>query len=136
MGSFWGLVILAFLSGGARAEELDKAILDAILETQSVIKDPAERKKAATTAEAKAATAQVESLGGNAENSEAIFALAAEIFADLAKSTNGDPKKMEEVLEKAKRNPAEFAERLSPAVKAKLKEISLKVPKGGGKPLP
>lgn len=125
-----------FISLAAPAESLDPSVLEAILGTQQTLTDPKSREKAANTPQSKAALGEVSAVAGNAENAEAIFALSAEIFAELAKQTKGDPAKMEKILEKARNNPSEFAETFSPAIKAKLGEIAKKIPTPPNKSLP
>ncbi len=137
----WRLLFAAamlglFLGGILRADEMDKGLVEALLGTQEVLKDQKARANAADTPEAKAALGRMEILGGNPENTEAMFQLSAEIFADLAKQTKGDPGKMQEILEKAYKNPSQFAESLSPEIKAKLKTLAAKVPQPAQNKIP
>jgi len=124
------LVFLSF-SPVAFSEPMDANILKALEETQAVIRNPGERADvAAKSPAAQEAARRVDMLGGSAENSEAIFELAAQIMGDLAKQTGGDPDKMQQILDQAAKNPEAFGNRLTPQQKQKLHELSLRLPAG------
>jgi len=98
---------------------------EALRKTQELLRDPSAREKIGKqTSEGREAMNQAESLGGSTENTEEIYDLAADIFADLVHQTNGDPDKIKELLKKAQKNPEDFAKHFSDSQKAKLKEIS------------
>ncbi|NDD05636.1 MAG: hypothetical protein EB078_12075, partial [Proteobacteria bacterium] len=59
--------------------------------------------------------------------SEEIYKLAAQIMQTLAIAANGDPNKMEQLLEKAKKDPASFANSFTPEQKSSLKKITDKL---------
>ncbi|MES2964432.1 MAG: hypothetical protein V4760_11105 [Bdellovibrionota bacterium] len=75
--------------------------------------------------EARGADSNVQALMG--PDTDATYDLAADIFADLVKQTNGDPEKLMQLLEQAKKNPAAFAQKLSPAQQDKIRGLATKV---------
>lgn len=73
-------------------------------------------------------------LGG--EYSEEIYQLAAQIMENLVREAQGDPDKMQQILEQAHKNPEAFANRFSEDQKRKLKDLAKKIEKRRSKPLP
>jgi hypothetical protein len=67
-------------------------------------------------------------VGGSAENTDAIYNLSSDIFADLTKKAKGDPAKMQELLLKIQADPSSLEKELSPSERAKLSRIAGKVP--------
>lgn len=93
------------------------------MERQEIIKnDP----------KAKEADQVVKETGG--PHSEEVYKLAAEVMQTLAVEAKGDPDKMEELLEKARRDPASFADKFSPTQKARLKILAEKIGKSKSTP--
>lgn len=76
---------------------------------------------------AKEADRFLRSVGG--EHSGEIYQLAAEIFQSLAAEAQGDPEKMERLLEKAKQDPTSFAKKFTAGQKSRLREIAGKIEK-------
>ncbi len=66
--------------------------------------------------------------------SEDIFALAADVFAIIVTESGGDVSKMNESLEKFKRDPAQFAAKWTPEQKARLKKLAERLEKPGMAP--
>ena len=56
-----------------------------------------------------------------------IWLRAADVFADLARNSNGDPRAMNEALDRAKSDPAGFAAMLRPETLEKLRALSTKL---------
>lgn len=108
---------------------LDPISKEALANTQNLLKDPEERKKAISgDAKATWTNKQVESIGGSGENVQAIYELAADVFNDMTKEAKGDPQKMKELLLKAQEDPTSFANKFTPAEKAKLNGVSRRIP--------
>ena len=61
------------------------------------------------------------------ENIEELYAISAIVMADLTKSANGDPIKMQAILDKAKADPKAFFQSLSPASISAIKKLAPKV---------
>jgi len=53
-----------------------------------------------------------------------IFDLAADVFNEIYLQSEGDSKKMQQIIEKAKKDPGAFAESWSPGLQQKLRSIS------------
>ena len=67
----------------------------------------------------------VKQVGG--EHSEEIYQLAAKVMESLAAQAEGDPDKMDKILEKAQKDPEAFAKTFSPEQRKMLNDISKKV---------
>lgn len=104
----------------------EKAIIESALRsTQSMLTDPAQRQAEINkTPEGRAAAERLEKLGGTPEVNEQIYYLAADVFQNIVFETGGDVQKMKAILERAQKNPEEFARKLSETQKIKLKSIS------------
>ncbi|MBM4316900.1 MAG: hypothetical protein FJ116_05410 [Deltaproteobacteria bacterium] len=78
----------------------------------------------------------VKEVGG--EFSEDIYKLAGDVMDTLASEAQGDPDKMEKILQKAEKDPESFANSFSPEQRKKLKELANKIEqsKSKSKPLP
>jgi hypothetical protein len=112
----------------AVAGELDAASTAALGQTQVLLQTPAEREKVVNqTAAAQTADAEAKALAGNPANTEDIYKISSDIFADLVKQANGDPQKMQQMLIDAKNDPKGFYERLSEKNRRSIHEISGKI---------
>lgn len=106
------------------AEELDQASQNALRETQNLLKDPVKREAALSHDEAtKTAVSNLSQTVGE-QNVNGAYNLSADIFATIVKDSNGDPAKMNEILERAQRDPSSFLKSLSPEQQAKIKEMA------------
>ena len=56
-----------------------------------------------------------------------LYALAAEIFSELASNSGGDVGKMSQALARGTNDPVAFAATLSPATLQRLRELSVKI---------
>lgn len=125
------LVLFFLLLGSApplQAQPLDPASQEALAATLGLLPDPALRGPAiAGSPEAAGIDKQIQSLAGSPQLAQQIYELAAEIFNDLTRNSGGDVGKMSRALEEAKRDPAGFAARLSPATLRRLRELAVKI---------
>jgi hypothetical protein len=119
-------VLLITFSFHAKAAELDHASEEALQKTQAMLGDQkAMQDYAKTNPDAAKTMNQVSSLtGGNEGDSAAVYKLAADIFATMAKDSNGDPAAMQKALTEAMKNPQAFADKLSPEERQKLQSVS------------
>ncbi len=102
----------------------------ALKEAQEQITDPVKRIEVIkVTPQGKTVDQQVKELMGN--NSEAMYKTAADFLPYVLQMGHGDPTKMAEILRKANRDPASFAENLPANLKQQVKNLSEQV-----KPLP
>lgn len=62
------------------------------------------------------------------ELTDELYDVAGAVLTELAERYDGDPERMSEALAKAKSDPEGFAAALSPATRAKLAELSAKLP--------
>lgn len=123
------LVSLLSLSTHAQSrgsEPLSKEDQKALDKTQQMLRDRSQV-EAYTKKNPEAANtdANVKALMG--PDTDAAYDLAADILADLVKQANGDPAKLMELLENAKKNPEAFAKKLSPAQQDKIRGLANKV---------
>ncbi|MCH2534949.1 MAG: hypothetical protein MK008_10950 [Bdellovibrionales bacterium] len=123
------MLILILISTLSFAE-LDSSSTKALEKTKTLLQNQEARQKAAQqTPEAQKAYNKAKSLMGSQQGTDALFGLSSEVFEHIVKSTNGDSKKMNELLQKAATDPEAFANSLPPHLKQKIKAVSKKVPK-------
>lgn len=121
-----GLTNKATPKGGENKGFNDPVVQEAMTKTQGLMQDPKQRNEAiGRDPKAKQADDMVQRLsGGDAATTNDVYALASQIFANLVQQANGDPKKMQDLIEEFKRDPASFASTWTPDQQAKLKEIA------------
>lgn len=109
--------------------ELDSGSQQALEQTKALLQNQESRQKAAKDSpEATKAYENAKNLMGSEQGTDNLFGLSSEIFEYLAKSTGGDSKKMNELLQKAATDPVGFANSLPPHLKQKIKATSKNVP--------
>ena len=70
-------------------------------ETQDFMRSPQERQQLIQSdPKARQADDQVKALAGSPENTEAIYGLAADVMGNLSQQADGDPDKMDAILQK------------------------------------
>lgn len=103
-------------------DETDKAIS----EVQEMMKTPDFADKASKNSpEAPQAANYVKDIAGNAQNEQDIYKLASEVLGNMKGMT---VPQMKEMLEKAKGDPAAFANTWTPEQLKKLRELSERLP--------
>ncbi|MEK7691130.1 MAG: hypothetical protein AAB425_08930 [Bdellovibrionota bacterium] len=117
-------------NAGAMGGGLDAASQEALEKTQRMLENAQAREEAIhkTGDRAVQVDQRVKALGGSADQTQKIYQLASEIFGDLAKEAGGDPIKLMQMMEAAQKNPEAFGNKLSPAAKAKIHQLSLELP--------
>ncbi|AZZ36648.1 hypothetical protein CIK05_07545 [Bdellovibrio sp. qaytius] len=106
------------------AEDMDPAIKDVqeLLRTQSkreeVIKNDSKAKQADDFA--------LQAVGGNQTLKNDVYDVSADIMATVQKLSEGDPAKMNALLQKALQNPGEFLKSLPSDQQAKIRDIAAK----------
>ncbi len=122
------LLLLTLTAAPAAAQTLDPAAAEALATTLRMLADPAARGQVLASDPAAAAIdKQVQGLAGSSALAHEVYGIAAEVFADLARNSGGDPKRMSEALESAKTDPAGFAAMLRPETLQRLRELSSKI---------
>ncbi len=110
------------------AQVLDPAAAEALATTLRMLADPGARAGLLAADPAAAAIdRQVQGMAGSSTLAQEVYGIAAEVFADLARNSGGDPKRMNEALEQAKSDPAGFAAMLRPETLQRLRELSTKI---------
>ncbi len=122
------LVVAVFLISN-QSQAWDQYDEEALQKTIQLLKNKTERENSIKgDEEAGKADAYTKNLfGGDSKSTNAVYELAADVFADLAKQADGDADKMKALIEQFQRDPAAFADKWSPEQKKRLKEISTKV---------
>jgi hypothetical protein len=122
------LLALLFTANLAQAQSkpLDKDANKAVQDTKAMLNDPSQiNAYAKENKEAAQANDNVKALmGGNAADTADVYKLSADIFENLATESGGDPAAMQKMLAEAMRNPAAFAQKLSPEQRARLTELA------------
>jgi hypothetical protein len=124
------ILLATILTIGLPAQaELDEHDQKALKDTQELLTDKEQRREAVErNAKSRAADRNARDLFGGQMTDE-VYALAADVFANVVKSANGDAKKMQEMMAEFRRNPAAFAASWTPEQKAKLKALAEKLGK-------
>jgi hypothetical protein len=114
------------------AESLSPEQQQALTGAIQQLTDPDQRSKVLKADKKAAASDQVvKEVGG--EFSEEIYQLAGKVMESLVQQTHGDPQKMEEILEKAKKDPASFAKTFNSDQLKTLQELGKKIEKANKK---
>ena len=126
------LLALCLVGTAAFAGDLEnKAIQNALSQTQSLLTDPTQRAKAtAGDPSARAADANLQNLMGSSALTEQSYALAAEIMGGLVQAHGGDTAGMQKALEQASRDPAAFLQSLTPAQREKIQKMAAQIESG------
>jgi len=112
----------------APAQALDPASADALATTLRMLADPASRGRIiASDPTAAEVDRQVQGMAGSSALVQEVYGLAADVFADLTRNSNGDPRAMSEALDRAKTDPAGFAAMLRPETLERLRALSIKI---------
>jgi hypothetical protein len=112
----------------APAQTIDPLSADPLAAALKILTEPT-GKSLSTSGDPAAAAIdqQVHALAGSPQLAQEVYALAAQVFADLLKSSGGDMGKLIETLERARTDPAGFAAGLSPQTLQRLSELSAKI---------
>ena len=125
------LLVLALLAPSGTppaAQALDPAAAEALAATLRMLADPAARAEVLASDPAAAAIdRQVQGMAGSPQLVQEVYGLAAEVFADLARSTGGDARRLSEALDRAKSDPAAFAAMLRPETLERLRALAIKI---------
>jgi hypothetical protein len=122
------LALLALPATRLAAQTLDRAAAEALATTLRMLADPAARGQIlATDPNAAAIDRQVQGMAGSSQLAQEVYGLAAEVFADLARSTGGDPRQLSAALDRAKSDPAGFAAMLRPETLDRLRALATRI---------
>ena len=120
----------------ARAQNLDTNAQQALDKTQALLRDPSQRANAAgKDSAAHDADANVSSLTkGNAQQSQEVYEISAEVMENIVKQTNGDPVKLQALLQEAQKNPQAFLNSMSSAQQGKVHSLANQLDQPSQKP--
>ena len=122
------LSLLLLAATSLPAQALDPASAEALAATLRMLADPAARGQIlATDPTAAAVDRQVQGMAGSSQLAQEVYGLAAEVFADLARSTGGDPRQLSAALDRAKSDPAGFAALLRPETLDRLRALATRI---------
>jgi hypothetical protein len=122
------LVVALATASPAAAQPLDATATEALAATLKMLLDPAQRGAAlAGNPQAASIDQHVRSLTGSEALTQEFYALAADVFQELAVGTGGDVTKMTETLGRARTDPAAFATLLRPETLQRLRQLSTKI---------
>jgi len=122
------LLLLVCTASPTHPQTLDPSSASALATTLRMLADPAARSQIiATDPTAAEVDRQVQGMAGSSALAQEVYGLAADVFADLARNSNGDPRVMSEALDRAKSDPAGFAAMLRPETLEKLRALSTKI---------
>ena len=122
-------LVLALGAGSpAGAQSLDPAASEALASTLRVLLDPTLRVAAiAGNPQAGAADQQIRALAGSDALAQEVFAVAADVFRDLAQASGVDATAMAQALDRGRTDPRAFAATLSPSTLERLHQLSIKI---------
>jgi len=122
------LLLLICSATPTHSQALDPASAEALATTLRMLADPAARGRIiASDPSAAEIDRQVQGMAGSSALVQEVYGLAAEVFADLTRNSNGDPRAMSEALDRAKSDPAGFAAMLRPETLERLRTLSIKI---------
>ncbi len=103
----------------------DQAYQEALSKTQNLLRNSKERQGALDTKEAKSAdnVAEITALGDPAAKDQ-VYNIAADLMPWLVAQTEGDPKKMMEIIAEAQKNPQAFLQKLPEAERKKIGNLT------------
>jgi len=124
------LFILLPVSSVHLQEELDFHTIEALLKTQALLNNKIKREQSIkNNPRGQSADQRVKSLSADPDITEEIYKLTADVFGTLVKETQGDPKKMTDLLNKAEKSPEEFSKLFTPEQIEKIRELGKKIEK-------
>ena len=119
MTRFAAFILIAGLVTSAGAQALDDASSKALADTlRSLEAGPGPGQPAPKL------DPRLGSIAGSPEHMKELYAVASDVFQELAAKYGGDPDKMAEALERGRSDPEGFAAALSPATRARLRALA------------
>ncbi len=121
----FSLTLLVALVGWTARADLSSSDQEALRKTQELLRNQQQREKyMKESPDARANHQQLEKLTGNKQTTDSVYGLSAEIFAEIAKDTNGDPVLMQQKLMEAQKNPEAFLKSLPAQHRKAIEEIA------------
>jgi hypothetical protein len=118
-------IVLA-LSAPAHAQSLDAASTEALAAALNALQDPSARAAALSgNPQAGVVDQQIQAFAGGLTPD--VYALAAQVFAELVRNTGGDVGRLSDVIGRARTDPSAFAAMLSPVTLDRLRELASRI---------
>lgn len=127
------ILIVCFLGMSFSSFGQENNSKETISKTQKDLKDPVARIKMLDTKSAKDADAAASALAGEKGNLDEMYGISADLIGVIGEQSQGDPKKMQEYLERAQKDPEAFLKSLPPAQRERIHQLSKKIEKNGVK---
>ena len=105
----------------------DTVGMTALTQTLELLVDPKAREtsiKSLGPAARKADDGVVDLVGGDPQKKEEIYKISSMIFRRIVAEANGDPTRLQELLEEAARNPSQFMQKMTPEERKQIKSLA------------
>lgn len=99
-------------------------------QTKSVLKNPNERQQAIQQEGERARKADEfagQAIGGDVQKKEQLYGISSDVMTVIDQQSGGDPKKMNELLQKAQKDPKAFYDGLPPEIKKQIKDLAKEI---------
>lgn len=118
-------VLLSFFTALPISLSANDPDLDAMIQTQNLMRNANDRQKALNTEEARAAdrNAGITALG-NTANKDEIYSIAADLMPWLLEQSQGDPAKMAQLMQQFQQNPRAFFDRVPASQRARISALA------------
>lgn len=119
MARFAALVLVAGLAASAAAQSMDDTSSKALGDTMRALEAGPGPGQPAPKLDPR-----LGGIAGSPEHMKELYAVASDVFQELAAKYGGDPDRMAQALERGRSDPEGFAAQLSPATRARLKALA------------
>lgn len=118
--------------------QLDQHQRKGLDDTKTLLKDQRQRDEfIKTDKKAQEVDAKVDALAGSSKNKEEIYGISADVMEKLTVETNGDPEKMQKILNEAMKNPQAFYNKyFDEKSKARVRGVANDIQKNGNPGVP
>jgi hypothetical protein len=116
---------------GTQSHGLDADQQKGLDQTVNLLKSPQDRQKAIEHSDAaKDVDNKTSALAGSKKNKDEIYGISANVFEKVVKESNGDPEKMQRLMNEATANPEAFFNKyFGDGDKAKVRELATQIEK-------
>lgn len=123
------LIYVVILSFSLNVMALDSDEQKGLSQTTDLLKSSKDRQKVIDAdPSARDVDAKVSALAGSGKNKEEIYGVSAEVFDKVVKEANGDPQKLQNIMDEAAKNPEAFYSKyFGDAQKAKVRDVANKI---------
>jgi hypothetical protein len=112
-------------SPGQPQQGLDRHAKEALQKTQALLRDPAARAETIKAdPKARAANGRAEAVARSPKNTQRMYEISADVLETVAVQGQGDPERMNKIVEAAGRDPAAFLQSLPPEQRAAIQQLA------------